>query len=249
MSAKNIHQCVFKGGRNGKGTLCGLLVNRHHPLSTPFHSLRYVHDYPRCPNCHSARELRQGALDQLVPPGARLHAHIYSAFGRFRVQGYKESDLCPLDHCVFLPRSVYPSSLPVSWGLTEPDHPVRVVSFGMRAALAKIGSAGENFDLVLAQQIIYSVGFFGILYSAYIMVLDRYDRLATPGFHNADRLSTIAITGNLSREPWVDRPCRGSPGTESSYASLWSLPFRSVLLARSRPTPAQPRIPSIWGNT
>jgi len=55
----------------------------------------------------------------------------------------------------------------------EFDCLVRVVSFAMRAALAKSEFAGENFDLVLAQQIIYGVGFFGILYSAYIMVLDR----------------------------------------------------------------------------
>ena len=47
----------------------------------------------------------------------------------------------------------------------------------MRAVLAKSESAGENFNLVLAQQIIYGVGFFGILYSAYTMVLDRYDHL------------------------------------------------------------------------
>ena len=56
---------------------------------------------------------------------------------------------------------------------------VRIVSFAMRAVLAKSESAGENFDLVLAQQIVYGVGFFGILYSAYIMVLDRYNRFLT----------------------------------------------------------------------
>jgi len=50
---------------------------------------------------------------------------------------------------------------------------VRVVSFAMRALLAKSKSAGENFHLVLAQQVVYGVGFFGILYAAYIMVLDR----------------------------------------------------------------------------
>lgn len=71
----------------------------------------------------------------------------------------------------------------VHLGLSGTDgtrsHPVRVVSFAMRAVLAKVESAGENFNLVLAQQIIYGVGFFGILYSAYIMVLDRYGHLTT----------------------------------------------------------------------
>lgn len=52
----------------------------------------------------------------------------------------------------------------------------------MRAALAKSESAGENFDLVLAEQIIYGVGFFGILYAAYITVLDRCDQLVASVF-------------------------------------------------------------------
>ena len=42
------------------------------------------------------------------------------------------------------------------------DCPVRIVSFAMRAILAKSESAGEKFNLVLSQQIIYGVGFFGI---------------------------------------------------------------------------------------
>lgn len=66
--------------------------------------------------------------------------------------------------------------------LMQHDYPVRVVSFAMRAALAKSESAGENFDLVLAEQIIYGVGFFGILYAAYITVLDRCDQLVASVF-------------------------------------------------------------------
>jgi len=50
---------------------------------------------------------------------------------------------------------------------------VRVVAFAMRALLTKRETAGENFHFVLAQQIIYGIGFFGVLYSAYIMVIDR----------------------------------------------------------------------------
>jgi len=68
---------------------------------------------------------------------------------------------------------------------------VRVVSFAMRAVLAKSESAGENFNLVLAQQIIYGVGFFGILYSAYTMVLDRGLIKGTAGSSPLSR-----ITGN-----------------------------------------------------
>ena len=131
------------------------------------------HDFPRFSRYCSARELRQGAPDQLLPPGAHLHAHLYSALGSVRVQGREELDLCALDHGVLLPRLVGPSNLTRSWGLMELGCLVRVVSFAMRALLAKSESAGENFHLVLAQQIIYGVGFFGVLYSTYIMVLDR----------------------------------------------------------------------------
>jgi len=68
---------------------------------------------------------------------------------------------------------------------------VRIVSFAMRALLAKSESAGENFNLVLAQQIVYGVGFFGILYSAYTMVLDRGLIKGTTGSFPLSR-----ITGN-----------------------------------------------------
>jgi hypothetical protein len=66
---------------------------------------------------------------------------------------------------------------------------VRIVSFAMRAVLAKSKSAGENFDLVLAQQIVYGVGFFGILYSAYIMVLDRQIIKRTTGSSPLTRIT------------------------------------------------------------
>ena len=51
--------------------------------------------------------------------------------------------------------------------------PVRIVAFTLRAILAGSDTAGENINLLIAEQIIYSVGFFGLLYSAYTLVLDR----------------------------------------------------------------------------
>ncbi|EKM53605.1 uncharacterized protein PHACADRAFT_125442 [Phanerochaete carnosa HHB-10118-sp] len=50
---------------------------------------------------------------------------------------------------------------------------VRVTAFTLRAILAGSDTAGENVSLVIAESIIYSVGFFGLLYSAYTLVLDR----------------------------------------------------------------------------
>lgn len=43
----------------------------------------------------------------------------------------------------------------------------------MRAVLAGSDSAGTNLGLVIGESIVYSVGFFGLLFSAYILVLDR----------------------------------------------------------------------------
>ncbi|EKM53588.1 uncharacterized protein PHACADRAFT_163896 [Phanerochaete carnosa HHB-10118-sp] len=50
---------------------------------------------------------------------------------------------------------------------------VRVTAFTLRAILAGSDNAGENVSLVIAELVIYSVGFFGLLYSAYTLVLDR----------------------------------------------------------------------------
>lgn len=43
----------------------------------------------------------------------------------------------------------------------------------MRAVLAGSDGAGANINLVIGETIVYSVGFFGLLYSAYTLVLDR----------------------------------------------------------------------------
>ena len=50
---------------------------------------------------------------------------------------------------------------------------VRVTGFTIRSVLAGSESAGETLGLVIADQILSSVGYFGLLYSAYNLVLDR----------------------------------------------------------------------------
>jgi len=42
----------------------------------------------------------------------------------------------------------------------------------IRAILAGSESAGENLSLLIADEILFGVGFFGLLYSAYTLVLD-----------------------------------------------------------------------------
>ena len=55
---------------------------------------------------------------------------------------------------------------------TEFLETVRITAFGIRAALAGLDSAGENLSLLIAEEVLSGVGFFGLLYSAYTLVLD-----------------------------------------------------------------------------
>jgi len=50
---------------------------------------------------------------------------------------------------------------------------VRITAFVLRALLAAVESDAQNLNLLIAFEIIYNVGFFGLLYSAYTLVLDR----------------------------------------------------------------------------
>jgi hypothetical protein len=49
---------------------------------------------------------------------------------------------------------------------------IRIAAFSIRAALAGIESAGENSSLFIADEVLSAVGYFGLLYSAYTLVLD-----------------------------------------------------------------------------
>jgi len=50
---------------------------------------------------------------------------------------------------------------------------IRVAAFTIRAVLAGSETAGESLGLVVADEILSSVGYFSLLYSAYTLVLDR----------------------------------------------------------------------------
>ncbi|KIP06849.1 hypothetical protein PHLGIDRAFT_72041 [Phlebiopsis gigantea 11061_1 CR5-6] len=50
---------------------------------------------------------------------------------------------------------------------------VRSAAFVLRALLAGSSTAGNNINTVIAEQVIYGIGFFGLLYSAYTLALDR----------------------------------------------------------------------------
>ena len=50
---------------------------------------------------------------------------------------------------------------------------VRIAAFTIRAVLAGSESAGETLGLVIADEVLSSVGYFSLLYSSYTLVLDR----------------------------------------------------------------------------
>ncbi|PPQ91306.1 hypothetical protein CVT25_006600 [Psilocybe cyanescens] len=49
---------------------------------------------------------------------------------------------------------------------------IRIAAFAIRAVLAGSSTAGETLGLVIADEILFGVGYFGLLYSAYTLVLD-----------------------------------------------------------------------------
>lgn len=50
---------------------------------------------------------------------------------------------------------------------------MRVTAFALRSALAGSNAAATNESTLIAFEVIYSTGFFGLLYSAYTLVLER----------------------------------------------------------------------------
>ncbi|THG94504.1 hypothetical protein EW026_g6981 [Hermanssonia centrifuga] len=81
---------------------------------------------------------------------------------------------------------------------------IRVVAFTLRAILAGSAFAGQNLNLLVAQQIIYSVGFFGLLYSAYTLVLDRDLLLLGPGSRD-DVGGILGLVARLMRNRHIIR--------------------------------------------
>ena len=50
---------------------------------------------------------------------------------------------------------------------------VRVVAFAMRSVLAASESTAENLNVVIADEALFGIGYFSLIYSAYNLVLDR----------------------------------------------------------------------------
>lgn len=78
---------------------------------------------------------------------------------------------------------------------------VRIASFAVRADLAGSETAGQNLSLVVVQQVVYSIGFFGLLYSAYTLALNRYAHIyaALHTLQAHQRSVRHFVTNGLSR--------------------------------------------------
>ncbi|KAF9066002.1 hypothetical protein BDP27DRAFT_1228238 [Rhodocollybia butyracea] len=52
---------------------------------------------------------------------------------------------------------------------------IRLTAFIMRAISAGVSSVGENEGIFIGAEVLFSVGFFGLLYGTYILVVDRLE--------------------------------------------------------------------------
>ncbi|EDR00897.1 uncharacterized protein LACBIDRAFT_295674 [Laccaria bicolor S238N-H82] len=94
---------------------------------------------------------------------------------------------------------------------------IRITAFVIRSLLASASSAGENLGLLIGDEILFGVGFFGLLYSAYTLVLDRELLNDSPPPRNP----IIALTRNrrIFRLALVLAVALGSAGTSMSQSS------------------------------
>ncbi|KAF8869992.1 hypothetical protein BD779DRAFT_1456166 [Infundibulicybe gibba] len=70
----------------------------------------------------------------------------------------------------------------------------RITAFVIRALLAGSDSIGHNLSLLISDEILFGVGFFGLLSSAYILVLDRMLLFHCPKPTGVTRALTIMVT-------------------------------------------------------
>ncbi|KIK02650.1 hypothetical protein K443DRAFT_5931 [Laccaria amethystina LaAM-08-1] len=94
---------------------------------------------------------------------------------------------------------------------------IRITAFVIRAVLASSSTAGQHFGLLIGDQILFGVGFFGLLYSAYTLVLDRELLKGTP----PHRSFILRITRNraLFRLALTSAVALGITGTTMSQSS------------------------------
>lgn len=77
--------------------------------------------------------------------------------------------------------------------------------------MAGVNSAGENLNLLIADQVLFGVGFFGLLYSAYTLVLDRW-LLVDPHKSRTGLISRVMKNRRLFRVILIAAVALGTAG-------------------------------------
>ncbi|KAJ3781004.1 hypothetical protein GGU11DRAFT_728459 [Lentinula aff. detonsa] len=83
----------------------------------------------------------------------------------------------------------------------------RIVGFVMRAIAASNTTIGQNAGYVVATQTFFSVGFFGLLFCAYLLVVARFELCTT----KPSSSPFIRALQRIIRQPWAFRVCMTAP--------------------------------------
>ncbi|GLB35636.1 hypothetical protein LshimejAT787_0212010 [Lyophyllum shimeji] len=94
---------------------------------------------------------------------------------------------------------------------------VRMTAFIIRAVLAGSDTAGQNLGLLIGDEVLFGVGFFGLLYSAYTLVLDR--RLLTNVPPGTDPLSQLTQNRRIFRLALTVAVALGIVGSTQAQSS------------------------------
>ena len=95
-------------------------------------------------------------------------------FGWFILQSFKHPTYVHIVLSLFCASEFFLKHIAHIVLLTNHGFRVRITAFVIRSVLASASSAGENLGLLIGDEILFGVGFFGLLYSAYTLVLDRW---------------------------------------------------------------------------
>ncbi|KAK0186086.1 hypothetical protein F5146DRAFT_1069176 [Armillaria mellea] len=91
---------------------------------------------------------------------------------------------------------------------------IRVTAFIMRAVMIASDTAGENLNLLIGDQVLFGIGFFGLLYAAYTLVLDRGLLSEAPPAN--DKISQLAGNRRLFRVILIAGMALGIAGITNS---------------------------------
>jgi len=76
---------------------------------------------------------------------------------------------------------------------------IRIAAFAVRAALATSATAGENLNVYIAEQVLLSIGYFGLLFAVYDLVNDRTEIVEEDYFKDGTAKPRISLPIRLLR--------------------------------------------------